>query len=169
MSTSANVLSIDAVKDFHAAMCQFCEDARDALGSIDLETRRVREWLTHEQMGYWRRELLDRQDEVQQAKAALFRKQLGAISGREPDLLEEKDAVRAAQRRVEEAEDKIELCRRWERQVQRALEEYEPAASQLAALVEGQPPRCVVHLDQVIAALEAYVAAGGVASPPAGG
>jgi hypothetical protein len=58
---------------------------------------------------------------------------------------------------VEEAEEKLECCRKWGRLLQRALEDYQAPAHQLAALVEGQPPRSVVFLDQVIATLDLYL------------
>jgi hypothetical protein len=157
MSDAARVTSIDAVKDFHAALCQFCEEAKEALCSIDMESRRVFDWVVHDQLGRWKKAILDRQEEVAQAKADLFRRQLARISGQHPDCIEQKEAVWEAQRRVEEAEEKVEKCRHWGRLLQRALEEYAAPAQQLANLVEGKPPHAVLFLDDIIARLDSYV------------
>ena len=169
MSQAARVSSIDAVKDFREALASFCEDAREALGAIDMEARRIHEWVLHDQWHFWRRQVLVRQDELAQAKADLFRRQLARISGQDPDCIEQKEAVWEAQRRVEEAEEKVEKCRQWGRLLQRALEEYQGPARQLAALVEGQPPQGVAVLGQIIDSLEAYVSLGAApgGEPPA--
>jgi hypothetical protein len=93
----------------------------------------------------------------------LFRKQLTGMSGHKPDLIEEREAVRMAQARLAEAEEKVEHCRRWGPSLQRAIDEYQPPARMLAAMVEGDPPECIVLLEQVLASLEAYV----LLTPPA--
>jgi hypothetical protein len=157
MNQAARVTSVDAVKEFQSALTGFCEEAREALGAVDMEARRVLEWVQHDQLNHWRRQVLSRQEELAQAKADLFRRQLARISGQDPDCIEQKEAFWVAQRRVEEAEDKVEKCRMWGRLLLRALEEYQAPSHQLAALVEGQPPRSVTFLDQVIASLDAYL------------
>jgi hypothetical protein len=165
MSQSARVTSIEAVKEFQAALASFCAEARDALGAVAMEARRVHESILHDQLHGWRRAVRDRQEDLSQAKADLFRRQLARISGQDPDVIEQKEAVWLAQRRLEEAEDKVEKCRQWARLLQEALDEYQAPAQQLAALVEGKPPRSVAYLDQILDALDTYVAAAPPAAP----
>lgn len=173
MSQSARVTAIAAVRDFQAFLSEFCEDAREALCAIDMEARRTLDWVQHDQLVYWRQAVRDRQDDFAQAKAALFRKQLSRLSGEKPDLIEEQEAVWLAERRLHDAEDKVEKCRRWAPLVQRAIEEYEAIARQLAGMVEGTPPAAVVLLGQILAALDSYTflapptGAGPAAAPPA--
>jgi hypothetical protein len=145
-------------------MCQFCEDVREALCAIDMECRRVLDWLAHDQPRFWRDAARNAQEELTHAKSELFRRRLAGINGEMPDLTEYKLAVRHAQRRLEEAEDRFEKCRRWSQLVQRAVEEYEGPARQLAALVEGDPPDCVALLGKVLERLDAYLVVG----PPPG-
>ena len=45
MSRSANVLSLQALKDFRVALANFGEEARNSLGGVDMELRRMRDWL----------------------------------------------------------------------------------------------------------------------------
>jgi hypothetical protein len=171
MGQAARVTSFQAIQDFKAVLCGFCEEVKEALGTIDMEVRRMLDWLEHDQAHYWQAEVRRRQEEVTQAKADLFRKQLNRLSGEIPDCLEEKDALQIAQRRFDEAEEKIEKCRQWSgRQLPRAIDEYEGPARQLAGMVEGDPPAIVAYLDRVLAALDAYVEVAPppeIASPPA--
>ena len=41
MSKSANVLSVQTLKDFKLAMITFAEDARNSLSGVDMELRRI--------------------------------------------------------------------------------------------------------------------------------
>lgn len=164
MSDAAHVTSIEAVKEFQAFLGRLCEDVREALVAVEMEGRRTLDWVTHDQAGYWRRAVCDRQDDLAQAKADLFRRQLERLSGQEPDLIEQKEAVWLAERRLREAEEKVENCRRWGPLLQDALEEYQAPARQLAAMVEGDPPRAVALLEQIAANLDSYV----FLAPPSG-
>lgn len=157
MSHSAQVTSIDAIKEFCTFLAGFCEEAREALVAIGMEARRAHDWVVHEQPGFWKRTIRDLQDELAQAKAELCRRQLSRMSGNKPDVIEQKEAVWRAQRMLEEAEDRAENCRRWGPQLQRAIEEYEAPARQLGVLVEGAPPRSVALLEQIAASLDSYV------------
>jgi hypothetical protein len=161
MNEAAQVRSLEALQTFREALSQFCADARDALASVDMEARRAMAWLGHEQSAHWKRSLLERQEDVQHAKADLTRKKLAAISGREPDVLEEKEALRIAHLRVAEAEEKLDLCSRWARDLYRAADDYHAPARQLATLVEGQPAPAIAQLDQIIEAVENYLAVSG--------
>jgi hypothetical protein len=158
MASSARVTSVQAITDFKAALLAFCQEAKEVLASIDMENRRMTDWVERDRLGYWQREIRNRQEELAQAKADLFRKQITRISGQHPDFIEERDALRLATYRLEEAEDKVQLCRRWgTRQLPRAIDEFQGPGRQLAALVEGNPPQIVQFLDRVIRSLEAYL------------
>ncbi len=158
MATSARVTSVQAISEFRIALLQFCQAAKEVLGSIDMEIRRMSDWVERDRLSYWQREIRNCQEELAQAKADLFRKQITRISGQNPDLLEEKDALRRAQYRLEEAEEKVQRCRLWGgRQLPRAIDEYQGPGRQLAAIVEGNPPSIAIYMDRVIRSLEAYL------------
>jgi hypothetical protein len=154
--SSAHVTSIDAVREFKALLILFCDQAKEALMSVEMESRRMLDWVGREQLAYWQRMIRVRQNELAQAKADLFRKKLPGIHGREPDVIEEKKAVRLAQMRLEEAEEKVEKCKEWARQLPRSIEEYTAPAHQLAGLVEGDLPVVVANLQKILGSLDAY-------------
>ena len=64
MSRSANVLSIQTLKDFKIAMINFAEEARNALSGVEMELRRMRDWLERDQLGYWQAQVKRRNEEV---------------------------------------------------------------------------------------------------------
>jgi hypothetical protein len=158
MATSARVTSVQAIADFKVALLAFCQEAKEVLASIEMEIRRMTDWVDRDRLSYWQREIRNRQEEVSQAKADLFRKQITRISGQHPDFLEERDALRLATYRLEEAEEKVQKCRFWGgRQLPHAVDEYEAPGRQLASMVEGNPPAIIILLDRVIRSLEAYL------------
>ncbi len=164
MSQAARVTSVEAIEKFKDSLCVFCEHARDALCAVQMESRRVVDWLVSEAPSYWERQLRERERELEAAKAELHRLQLQRSGGGfKPDDIEQKKAIELAKDRIEEAEEKIKKARHWGRVAQRAVEEYEGRARQLADLVEGDPPPAVLFLGQVIDSLDAYLQ---VAPPP---
>jgi len=157
MNQSARVASIEALKDFKAALLNFCERARHALCAVQMESRRTLDWLLHDQLNHWQNQVRERQEDVVQARTDLNRVKLARVSGREPDCIEQKQALREAQARLHEALDKVQRVQRWARQVQRAIDEYEGQAQRLAELVEGDPPCAVSLLNRMIDSLDSYV------------
>jgi hypothetical protein len=76
MSRSANVLSVQTLKDFKYTMINFSEEARNALSGVDMELRRMRDWLERDQLGYWQSQIKKRNEEVMQARSDLHRRKL---------------------------------------------------------------------------------------------
>lgn len=163
MSESARVTAIGALAEFKAAFAAFKDDGMDALLAADMEARRATEWLD-QQTKQWKREVRDCEDDLAAAKNELARKKMIHYFDKPPDTTEEEKAVRRAQRRLEEAEDKVEACRRWGPALQRAIEEYEGPTRRLCGYLEGSVPRAMALLERMVAALDAYVAM----APPAG-
>lgn len=156
--SGANVKSIDVVDEFRSVYLTTADTIREALVSVEMESRRMLDWLQHEQVYYWESEKRRRWEDLSEAKAALSRKQLGRRDGHQPDVTEEKENLRICHRRLDEAEDKLENLKKWSREVQRALDEYQGHGRRLADLVEGDPPPGVVALNKMLKALEAYLA-----------
>lgn len=163
MSQAARVTSIDAVKDFKEALCIFSEQARDAICAVQMDSRRVVDWLLYEAPTYWERQKREGEKDLAEAKSDLFRIQLQRSSGAKVDDIEQKKALEKAKNRIENAEEKLKKVKHWGRVAQQAVNEYESRARRLADLVEGDPPGSVVFMEKVIAALDAYLK---VAPPP---
>ncbi len=76
MSRSANVQSVQTLKDFKNAMITFAEDARNALSGVDMDLRRMRDLLERDQLGYWQAQVKRRKEELMQARADLHRRKI---------------------------------------------------------------------------------------------
>ena len=169
MNPSATVHSNDAVRDFRAALQDFCEETRAALVDVDLELRRSLEWLLEEQPAYWRNEVRKANDAVVQAKVELHRARMKTLpGGGTPSCMEERKAVDRAERQLRYSEEKVEIVREWGRVQQLEVNEYAGRASQLTGALDVTVPRATRFLDQSIGHLESYVAIGGAAGAERG-
>ena len=67
-------------------------------------------------------------------------------------------ALEKAQKRLHDAEDKVERVRHWLHVLPRAVTEYEGPSRQLAGMLDSDLAQGIVLLDHKLEALEAYVA-----------
>ena len=155
MTQSAQVHSIDLLKRLHAALARFGLDAQTALGAGAAEIRRVHETLV-DRLKYWQQQVNKRQEEVNQARAALSHAR--ALSeGRNTGCVEQELALRKAQDRLREAEGKVITTRRWQRDLPELAKEFEGPARALSGFLESDLRQALVLLEGKIAALEAYL------------
>src|SRR4051794_14313106 len=113
MSQGANVRSVDAIKRFKVALINYAEEARNALSSAEMEIRQVRNWLERDQLTFWQSQVKRNQEKLAMARTELNRRRLSQANSDAISDSEQKEAVREGQRRLREAEEKIELIKRW--------------------------------------------------------
>jgi len=157
MSESAQVSSIDALRQFRAKLCEFGVDGLESLAAVEMEIRHVQDWLA-QQVKFWQLQTRDRGEDVSRAKAALVRHEWGSKDGKGVGTTEAEVEVKKAKHRLEEAEAKIEITRRWQRELPKAVHEYEGPARQLTGFLEADLKQALAMLDRMTTALEAYVA-----------
>ncbi len=156
MADGADVRSIDAVRDWHAALAEYGDGLAEALAGVELEIRRAHDWL-EEQLGRWQRAIRDYEEEVTRAKAELSQRKFPTWDGREPDCTVQEKALRLAKARLEHAEDQVEKCRRWLGRLPKMVDEvYVGASRRLANFVEAELPKGLADLARRVAALESY-------------
>jgi hypothetical protein len=157
MAEAADVRSIDALRDVRAAVHAFAEEAKNALADVDFDIRRTLDWLQNDQRLFWQAELRRWQQNLQIARADLARKKLGRFLDHKPDTSQEEKAVRRAEERIEEAQKKLELLKKWVPELLHAVQEYRGSSQPLASLVDVEMPRAVARIDRMLEALEAYL------------
>src|SRR5207245_1574914 len=96
--------------------------------------------------------------DVSTARTELFRRKLSSASGEPPDVSEKKEALRTAQRRLQEAEAKLEAVKRWVPLLQHAISEYHSKGRPLGDMLGSEMPNALAILDRMSEALEAYIA-----------
>lgn len=156
MGQTAQVTSIDALREFKLALTEFTEIAGVALAEAHADVQRTVWWIENDQLAYWKNALRKRTAQLAQAKSELFRAQLQESDGRASDTLERRAAERAKQR-LDEAERKIQNIKRWRPQLERELVLFKGHCQQLSNALAADLPKAVSRLEKMTKALEKYV------------
>ncbi len=156
MADAADVRSIDAVREWHAALAEYGDTLAESLAGVELEIRRAYDWL-EEQLSRWQREIKDCQEEVTRAKAELSQRKFQTFDGRQPDCTVQEKALRLAKAKLEHAEDQVTKCRQWIGRLPKMVDElYVGASRRLSNFIEAELPKGLADLGRRIAALESY-------------
>ena len=156
MRQSARVLSTDALADFQTALAKYTAKARESLRAALLDLRHTFDWLERQQQ-QWQREAEKRHGEVLRCKSEL------AIARSAPEayrsaMTERQIALRKAESRFREAEEKVEAIRRWRRALPQAVAVYELPMRRLGGFLDGDIQHALAVLDAKIDALRNYMA-----------
>jgi hypothetical protein len=165
MSRSANVLSVQTLKDFKLTMINFAEEARNSLSGVDMELRRMRDWLERDQLGYWQAQVKKRHEEVMQARSDLHRRKLSQQGSDAVSDADQKEALREALRRLHVAEEKVALIRKLIPYLHHAIDEYHSHSQPLGDHLSGGFEKSVLNLERMITSLEEYLALRAPAAP----
>jgi hypothetical protein len=158
MSQGANVRSVDAIRDFKVALINFAEEAQIALGSVEMEIRQIRNWLLRDQLTFWQSQIKRGQERVSMARADLFRRKLSQSSSDAISDTEQKEALRDAERKLREAEEKVITIKKWIPILEHALSEYHSQSQPLGDRLSGRFTATLSLLDRMLDTLDAYLA-----------
>jgi len=156
-ATSANVCSISAVASFRASLCTFDENALRVLNAIEQVAQGMLQWLEHDVPLYWRQQVRHCYDNVARTRASLDTCRMRTVGGRKPACIEEQMAFRAAKQKLRDAEEKIEIARKWANRIRREVDEYRGRVMKLKLCLECDVPRTIALLERILSSLEAYV------------
>jgi hypothetical protein len=154
---SANVTSIDSLKSVKTALVQFCADVESALVAMELEARRPVEWIEQDRSRYWPQQARRASDLVQEARQALARREIRVSSEDRPSCYDEKKALDKAKRRLQLAEEKARLVRRWASEMQNATEDFATQIARLRTYLETDLTKAVAAAERMATALDRYV------------
>jgi exonuclease VII large subunit len=155
---AANVHSLDAIQAVRAALVVFRDDLDQAVSTIDVEMRRVLDWLEHDRPQYWKKQLREARDGVTEAQQALHRCLMYPINDERPACYEERAELKKAQARLAYCDEKSERLRHWIREVRHEMSEYQGRISQLKDVVEIDSPQAMAILDRLIERIQEYEA-----------
>jgi len=153
---NANVQSLEAIEAVRAALASFLDQVRDALTELDIEMRRVTQWLQQDRPRHWKTQIRLAADHLHEAQQALHRCLMFPVAGERPSCYEERAALKKAQARLAYCEEKAERVRHWQRTVEHELFEYEGRISQLVRVVEVDVPEAIGVLHRILRRLEEY-------------
>jgi len=153
---AADVRSIDALRDWYAALTNYGDGLAESMAGVQLEIRRGFEWLS-EQLSLWQQAVRDCEEEVVQAKAELSARKFPGFDGREPDTTVQERNLRRARARLEYAEDQVVRVRSWIGRLPKMIDEvYHGPSHRLVGFLEVELPKGLAGLGRQIAALESY-------------
>lgn len=153
--SSAQVQSIDRLLEFQASLATYAHHAKEALSSIEMEIRRMQDWLEERQQS-WHAEVRRAEEAVFKAKQELARRRLMRVGDRQADTTEQEIALARATQKLHRAEEKRDACRRWLRALPPAIAEYQGRAVNYQTILESDVPRMSAFLDRKMDLLEAY-------------
>ncbi len=165
MSKSANVLSVQTLKDFKLAMITFAEDARNSLSGVDMELRRMRDWLERDQLGYWQSQIKRRQEDLMQARAELHKRKISQQGSDAVSDAEQKETLREATRKLRIAEEKLAQVKRLIPFLHHAIDEYHSHSQPLGDHLSGGFEKSVFTMQKMINSLEEYLALAAPTAP----
>lgn len=154
---SARITDVEAVAQFTAAVRRFEDEASAALLALDQQVHRALHWLEHEAPAYWTQQIRRGYDEVARTRTALETCRMRKVADNRPACLEEEKAFRTAKRRLEIAQEKIEIVRRWAIHVHREVDEYRGRVGRLKQRLDGDVPKTIGLLERTLATLEGYL------------
>ncbi len=155
--SQAEVRSIDALRDFRAALAVYGDDVLAALGAVDAEIRRTGQWLSQDRPYYWQEQIKRRRERVAAIRADLFRLKLQKTPEHHPSLAEPKERLRLAEAALQDAEKRLTLTRKWQPALNQAVLEYHGAVQRLKDAASIDVPRATALLTRIVEALEAYL------------
>lgn len=155
----ARVGSVDAIRQFRAALIKFAESGNVALTSADTDVERTLSWLEREQTVYWANQVRKRHEFVQRCEDAVRQKRLfKGFDGREQSAVDEMKALSNARRMREEAEQKVLAVKRAIQTLQKEAQLYKGRVQKLSTTLQQDIPNAVRMLDAMVGQLEGYLA-----------
>ena len=153
---SANVHSVNAIKDVRSALIRFQERATNAMGDLRQKIDRTVSWLELDRPNYWREQERRAFDLLASTRVALDTCRLRTVAGRRSDCIEEKQAFAKAKLRMEFVREKQELVRKWLVQSGKEAHEYRARTSNFQRTLETDLPLMIAQLGRMIDAIEGY-------------
>src|ERR1017187_5029098 len=112
MAERAQVTSVEAIEAFRANLIVYLAKVRASVDEISSELLRARLWLQNDRYQAWEHEQRLRGRKLEEAKSELFTARLSNLQGASAVQFM---AVQRAERAVREAEIKMTLIKKWDR------------------------------------------------------
>ncbi|MGN6555371.1 MAG: hypothetical protein ACTHLW_16825 [Verrucomicrobiota bacterium] len=159
MAERAHVTSVEAIAAFRSRLIIYLNQARTALEEVSNEVLRTRQWLQNDQRRYWEDQIRHRQKKFERAQSELSSARMSKLQEASvPQQME----VRKTREALQNAQTKLGVLKRWDRDLEDRTEPLLRQANQLQHSLTTDLPRAIVYLTQVIKTLDAYT---GVAVP----
>lgn len=162
MPEKAHVTSLDALEAFRSTLLVYLSQARPALDEIGSEVVRTRTWLQTGQRLHWENQMRRRVKDLEQAQQALFSARLGILR---KETGAEQLVVHRAKAALEEAEQKLRIIKKWDREFDGHVQPLLKQTEKLHTVLSNDMVKAVAYLTQAIKTLAAYAERTAPATP----
>lgn len=153
MSDQVKISSIDALEAFRADLIQYIAKARVALEDMEGDVRRTQTWLDTDRAQHWAGQMKLWTKHLHQAEQELYSANL---TNPQAANAFQKMAVLKAKRKLDEAEDKMRVVKKWRQSFENRATPLLRQLDPMFFLVGQQLPKGVFALGESIKALQAY-------------
>ncbi|HEV8491718.1 MAG TPA: hypothetical protein VGR76_05580 [Candidatus Angelobacter sp.] len=167
MAQGARVSSVEALEAFRATLIVYLSKARPTLEEVSAEVMRIKSWLENDQRMFWEAQAKRRLKALEQAQADLFS---ARISNLREETSAEQVAYHRARRALDEAEDKLRVVKRWNREFDSRAQPLVKQMEKLHTFLAHDLMLAINYLGETAETLHAYAGlqAPSIAPAPAG-
>ena len=153
MATRAKITSVEALESFRSNLIVYLSKARPTLDEVSDEVIRARVWLESDRRVHWEGQVRRLSQKLQDAQQAVFSAELSNL--REVSAAE-RMAVQRAKRALEEAQAKLALVKKWNRNFANEVMPIAKQLEKLQAVFTTNLPEAIAYLSQAVRTLESY-------------
>jgi hypothetical protein len=153
MADHARVSSVDALESFRSHLLVYVSQARPSLEEVSSEVVRTRVWLENDQRIHWENQMRRRTKVLEEAQQALFSARIGNLR---TESSMEQLLVQRAKRAVEEADAKLRVVKKWNREFEGRVQPLVKQMEKLHTVLTNDMVKAIATLTQTIATLSAY-------------
>jgi hypothetical protein len=153
MPERAHVTSVDALESFRSSLILYVSKARPALDEVSAEVVRTRMWLEDEQRLHWENEARRCRRALDEAQQALFSARLSTFRD---ETSAEQMAVHRTKRASDDAQDKLSVLKKWNRDFDNRVEPLLKQMDKLQTVLAHDMVLAIAFLTQAITTLRAY-------------
>jgi uncharacterized coiled-coil DUF342 family protein len=153
MADRAKITSVEALEAFQNTLVVYLDKARRAMDEISDEVRRTRTWIEADRHVHWKNEVKRRTRMLEMKQQELFSARIGNLA--EPTQTHQQ-AVRRARKALDEANEKLDRVRRWNREFDNRVEPLARHADKLRHTLTVDMAKAVASLKQSIESLHQY-------------
>lgn len=153
MATNANVTSVEALESFRTNLIVYLSKARPTLEEVSDQVIRTRVWLESDRRVYWEGQVRRLGQKLQDAQQAVFSAELSSL--REVSSAE-RMAVQKAKRALDDAEGKLAVVKRWNRNFANHVEPLAKQLEKLQTIFSTNLPQAIAYLGQAVKTLDDY-------------
>ena len=154
---SARIDSPDTIRSVRVYWIKFDDNVRQGISGIKSDVQRTVQWLSLEQLSYWKQEYRKAEEAVTRARSDYSMARHGSETMRKNSYIDEQKALRRAEQRKEDAEKKLVVVKKWITALPVQAEKMMGPVDTLGITLENATPRALAKLDLLAEKLEEYL------------